>query len=126
MKEIEVMDLSQIQELFRVTDAGDSDKLRGYLHPDLSVTMLGVDGVDAPLDLDAYLAFIGAAIADREKRGERTDHIPTQVKIAGPLIAVRGYLRISAPGMPDAYHPYTDILKLRDGKIAEYNIAYQI
>jgi ketosteroid isomerase-like protein len=120
------MDLIQVQQFFRATDSGDADKLRDYLHPNVSVTMLGVDGADAPFRLSAYLQFIADSIVYREDRGERTEHIPTRVKIADDLIAVRGYLRITSPGQPDEYHPYTDILKLRDGKIAEYNIAYEI
>jgi hypothetical protein len=52
--------------------------------------------------------------------------VPTKVKIQGDLIAIRGYLRIISPGEPDAYLPFLDIQKLRDGKIAEYNIAFDI
>jgi hypothetical protein len=52
--------------------------------------------------------------------------VPTKIKIDGDLIAIRGHLRITAPGEADEYHPYMDILKLRDGKIAQYDIAYDI
>ena len=120
------MDLTRVQDLFRCTDDGDADGLRRYLHPDLRVTMIGVDGVAEPLDLPAYLRFVGEGIAYRKGRGERTEHVPTRVKIDGARIAVRGYLRIARAGEPDEYHPYFDIWKLRDGRIVEYDIAYDL
>ncbi len=120
------MDVSRIQDLFRCTDDGDADKLRGYLHADLQVTTIGVDGVDEPMDLPGYLRFLEESIAYRKDRGERTEHVPTGVKIDGQCIAVRGSLRITSASAPDEYHPYFDILKLREGKIAEYYIAYDI
>ncbi|MAG29862.1 MAG: hypothetical protein CL908_03090 [Deltaproteobacteria bacterium] len=120
------MDVKQLQDLFRATDDGDANKLRNYLHPELILTMIGVEGVDGPLDLPGYLQFLDSSIAYRKERGERTEHVPTKVKIQGDLIAIRGYLRIISPGEPDAYLPFLDIQKLRDGKIAEYNIAFDI
>jgi ketosteroid isomerase-like protein len=115
-----------IQEFFRVTDAGERERLREYLHPDVQVVLIGVEGVEEPMDRDGYLAFNEENIAFREARGERTEHVPTKQLIEGDYIAMRGYLRITSPAEPDEYHPYTDILKLRDGKIVEYNIAYDI
>jgi ketosteroid isomerase-like protein len=120
------MDATQIQEFFRSTDAGEQDELRNYLHADVRVAMIGVEGVDEPFDLGGYLRFLAASIAHRKSRGERTEHLPTRIKIDGDLIAIRGHLKITAPSQADEYHPYMDILKLRDGKIAEYNIAYDI
>jgi len=120
------MDVRQVQDLFRCTDDGDMDGLRAHLHPDLRVTMIGVEGVREPFDLPGYLRFLEQSIAYREGRGERTDHLPTRIKIDGERIAVRGQLRITSRGEPDEYHPYFDILELRDGRIIEYRIAYDI
>jgi ketosteroid isomerase-like protein len=120
------MDERQIQEFFRSTDAGEQDELRNYLHADVRVTLIGVEGVLEPFDLGGYLRFIAESIAHRKSRGERTEHVPTRIKIDGDRIAIRGHLRITAPGEADEVHPYMDILKLRDGKIAEYDIAYDI
>jgi ketosteroid isomerase-like protein len=120
------MNLVQVQHLFRCTDDGDAEGMCRFLHPDLRVTMIGVDGVAEPLDLAAYLRFHGDGIAYRKSRGERTEHVPTGVMIEGARIAIRGYLRITHPGEPDEYHPYFDIWKLRDGKIVEYNIVYDL
>ena len=120
------MDLKQVQDLFRATDDGDRGRLEEYLHPDLVLNMIGVDGVDAPLDRVAYLQFLEDSIAYRSSRQERTEHVPTHVKIAETVIAVRGFLKIEIAGEADQYHPYTDLLKLRDGQIVEYNIAYDI
>lgn len=120
------MDEKQVQDLFRATDDGDEERLRRYLHPELELRMIGVEGVEAPLDRSSYLRFLQASIAHRSERGERTEHVPVRVKIAGSTIAVRGYLRIVSKDAADAYHPYTDLWKLRDGQIVEYDIAYDI
>jgi ketosteroid isomerase-like protein len=120
------MDEKQIQDLFVATDDGDSERLRRHLHPELVVTMIGVEGVDAPLDRESYFRFLQESIAHRTARGERTEHVPTHVKIAGDTIAVRGYLRIVRKEDADEYHPYMDLLKLREGQIVEYNIAFDI
>ena len=42
------MDVKQMQDLFRATDDGDAQRLKLYLHPELELTMIGVEGVDAP------------------------------------------------------------------------------
>jgi ketosteroid isomerase-like protein len=118
------MDLASVQDLFRRTDDGDFEGLRRYLHPDLRVTMIGVDGVTEPLDLPAYLRFLDEGIAYRKGRGERTEHVPTKVRIDGGCIAVRGHLRIARASGPDEYHPYFDLWKLRDGQIVDYHIVY--
>ena len=120
------MDLKQVQELFFATDDGDAERLVGYLHPELVLNMIGVDGVDAPFDRESYFAFLKESIAYREGRGERTEHVPTHVQIEGETIAVRGYLRIASKEAADEYQPYMDLLKLRDGKIVEYNIAFGV
>jgi ketosteroid isomerase-like protein len=120
------MDVARIQDLFRATDDADADKLRDFLHPELQLTMIGVEGVDEPFDLPGYLRFLAESVAYRDDRGERTEHVPTKIKIDAECIAVRGHLRITSASEPDEYHPYFDILKLRDGKIVEYNIAYDI
>lgn len=120
------MDEKTIQEFFRATDDGDFEKLVKHLHPEVAVTMIGVEGVDTPFDLPSYLKFLEQNIAGRKGVGERTEHVPTHVKIDGACIAIRGYLRITSPDAADEYHPYTDILKLQDGRIREYNIAYDI
>ncbi len=120
------MDLMKIQDLFRATDEADADRLMRYLHSELVLNMVGVEGVEKPLDRPTYLAFLAESVRDREGRRERTEHLPTHVKIEGSVIAVRGFLKITCPDEPDAYHPYTDLLKLRDGQIVEYNIAYDI
>jgi ketosteroid isomerase-like protein len=120
------MDKKQIEDLFRATDDGDAERLCRYFHPDLVLTMLGVEGVDAPFDRPGYLRFLEESIAYRSGRGEQTEHVPTHVKIGDAMIAIRGLLRISSRDEADEYHPYTDLLKLRDGQIVEYNIAYDI
>ena len=120
------MDVSRMQDLFRCTDDGDAAKLREYLHPDLQLTGIGVDGIDGPIDLPSYLKFLAQSIAEHSARGERSEHVPTSIMIEGPYIAVRGQLRITSKTAPDEYYPYFDILKLRDGKIVEYNIAFGI
>ncbi len=120
------MDVKQVQELFVATDDGDFERLARFLHPDLVLHMIGVDGVDAPLDRESYLRFLEESIAYRAGRGERTEHVPAQVRIHENSIVVRGYLRITSKDIADEYHPYTDLLKLRDGQIVEYNIAYDI
>lgn len=120
------MDEKTIQEFFCATDDGDFERLRQHLHPELVVTTIGIEGVDEPFDLPSYLKFLEDNIAYRKDRGERTEHVPTHVKIDGAYIAIRGFLRITSPEAADEYHPYTDILKLRDGRIREYNIAYDI
>jgi hypothetical protein len=119
-------DVGDIQEFFRVTDDGVTDRLRDYLHPDLRVFTIGIEGVEEPMDREGYLKFTEEMIAFRKSRGERTEHVPTRVLIEESYIAMRGYLRITSQSEPDDYHPYMDILKLRDGKILEYNIAYDI
>ena len=88
--------------------------------------MIGVEGVAAAFDLAAYLKFLEESIAYRQGRGERTEHVPVRVKIDGSIVAIRGYLRITHRDEADEYHPYTDLWKLRDGRIVEYNIAYDI
>lgn len=120
------MELKQVQDLFFATDDGDAERLVTYLHPDLVLNMIGVDGVDAPLDRESYFGFLKESIAYREGRGERTEHVPAHVQIDGDTIAVRGYLRIASKEAADEYHPYMDLLKLRDGKIVEYNIAFGV
>jgi len=120
------MDLSRIQDLFRATDEGDAERLARYLHPELVLNMFGVEGVEKPFDLQGYLDFLAESIRYRKDRGEYTEHVPTHVKIEDSVVAVRGFLKITFPDEPDQYHPYTDLLKLRDGQIVEYNIAYDI
>jgi len=120
------MDEKTIQEFFRATDDVKLDQLRNYLHPELVVSTIGIEGVDAPFDLAGYLKFLEDNIAYRQDRGERTEHVPTHVKIGEAFIAIRGFLLITSPGAADEYHPYMDILKLQDGQIREYNIAYDI
>ncbi len=88
--------------------------------------MTGVEGIDTPLDLPGYLGFLAESVAYRSGWGERSEDVPTKIKIEGELIAVRGDLRITGAGEPDEYSPYLDILKLREGQIAEYNIAFDI
>ena len=120
------MDVKQIQEMFRAEDSGDVDTLRQFLHPDLVVNLIGVEEVDGPLSCDGFLRFLEHVVADRASRGERIEHIPSAVKIEGEFVAIRGLLRTCRPGEPDDFAPYMDLLKLRDGKIAEYNIAFDI
>ena len=120
------MDLMQIQEMFRATDAADGKRLCEYLHPDLVLRLVGVEGAEAPFDRPAYFRFLEESNADRRGRNERTEHIPTHVKIGRSVIAVRGFLKIEIPGEADQYHPFTDLLKLRDDQIVEYDIAYDI
>jgi hypothetical protein len=119
-------DAGDIQEFFRVTDAGETDRLRDYLHDDVRVVLIGVDGVDEPMGKADYLEFIRESIAHRTSRGERTEHIPTKQLIEDRYVALRGYLRIASSLGPDEYHPYMDILKFRDGRIVQYDIAYDI
>ncbi len=120
------MDLMEIQDLFRATDAADVDRLTRYLHPELVLNMVGVEGVEKPFDRPSYFEFLAESVRYREGRRERTEHLPTHVKIESSVIALRGFLKITFPDEPDQYHPYTDLLKLRDGQIIEYNIAYDI
>ena len=120
------MDEKAIQEFFRATDDGDFERMRSHLHPELVVTTIGIEGVDEPFDLPSYLKYLEDNIAYRSDRGERTEHVPTHVKIDGVCIVIRGFLRITSPGAADEYHPYTDLLKLRDGRIHDYNSAYEI
>jgi hypothetical protein len=120
------MDEKTIQEFFRYTDDADTARLERYLHPELVVSTIGIEGVDQPFDLPSYLKFLEENVAYRSERGERTEHVPTHVKIGGAFIAIRGYLKITSPEAADEYHRYTDVLKLQDGKIREYNIAYDI
>ena len=115
-----------MQSLFRATDSGDTEMLIEHLHPELVVNMMGVEGVEKPFDRSDYFAFLEESIEYRSGRGEHTEHVPTHVKIEKAVIAVHGFLKITFPDSPDEYHPYTDLLKLRDGKIVEYNIAYDI
>jgi len=121
-----MLDERQVQDLFRATDDADPERLCRYLHPEIVVTMIGVDGVDAPFDRDGYLRFLADSLAHRRDRGERTEHVPVQVMIGDATIVVRGYLRIISKVAADAYHPYTDLWKLRDGRIVEYDIAYGV
>ncbi|MBW2423233.1 MAG: hypothetical protein JRG86_03245, partial [Deltaproteobacteria bacterium] len=81
------MDERTIQGFFRATDDGDFEVLRKHLHPEVIVTMIGVEGVDAPFDLSSYLKFLEENIAGRQSVGERTEHVPTHVKIDGACIA---------------------------------------
>jgi ketosteroid isomerase-like protein len=118
------MDLVSVQDLFRRTDDGDFEGLRRYLHPDLRVTLVGVDGAKEPLDLPAYQRFLEASLAHRRGLGERTEHLPTKVKFDGAFVAIRGQLRIARAKGPDEYHPYFDLWRLRDGRIVDYQIVY--
>lgn len=123
------MDLKQIQDLFRATDKGDSQRLCKYIHPEVVLTMVGVEGVDAPFDRPGYFRFLEESIRYREGRNERTEHVPAHVKIEGSTIVVRGFLKIEkneSAEEADEYHPYTDVLKIRDGQIVEYDILYDI
>ena len=61
-------DVGDIQEFFRVSDAGETDRLGEYLHPDIRVILIGVEGVDEPMDKDGYLRFIHENVAYRESR----------------------------------------------------------
>lgn len=124
--EEDVVDVKQIQEMFRAEDAAEVDTVRQFLHPELVVNLIGVEEVDGPLGRDGFLRFLEHVFADRAGRGERIEHIPSVVKIEGDFVAIRGLLRTCCPGEPDQFTPYTDILKLRDGRIAEYNIAFGI
>jgi len=120
------VDVKQIQEMFRAEDSGDVDTLRQFLHPDLVVNLIGVEEADGSLGRDGFMQFLQHVVADRASRGERIEHIPSAVKVEGDFIAIRGVLRTCRPGEPDYFTPYMDLLKLRDGKIAEYNIAFDI
>jgi ketosteroid isomerase-like protein len=120
------VDVKQIQEMFRAEDSADADTVRQFLHPDLVVNLIGVEEADSPLSRDGFLSFLEHVVADRASRGERIEHIPSIVKIEGDFVAIRGLLRTCYPGEPDQFVPYMDILKLRDGRIAEYNIAFGI
>ena len=124
--EEDVVDVKQIQEMFRAEDAAEVDTVRQFLHPELVVNLIGVEEVDGPLGRDGFLRFLEHVFADRAGRGERIEHIPSVVKIEGDFVAIRGLLRTCCPGEPEQFTPYTDILKLRDGRIAEYNIAFGI
>ena len=120
------MDLLDFQDLFRATDEGNGERLSKYLHADLELNLPGVEGVDEPSDRQGYLAFLTESNRFREQRHERTEHLPTHIKIEGSFVAVRGFLKITLPAQPDQYHPYTDLLKLHQGQIIEYNIGYDI
>jgi ketosteroid isomerase-like protein len=120
------LDEKQIQDLFRATDEGDAERVSRCLHPDVVVTMIGVDGVDEPFDRAGYLRFLQESIAYRSGRGERTEHIPEKIRIGGTRVAIRGHLRITSPDAADDYHPYTDVWNLRDGRIVDYFIAYDL
>ena len=120
------MDVKQIQEMFRAEDSADVDTLREFLHPDLVVNLIGVEEAHSSLSRDGFMQFLQHVVADRASRGERIEHIPSAVKIEGDFVAIRGLLRTFRPGEPDDFAPYMDLLKLRDGRIAEYNIAFDI
>jgi len=121
-----MVDVKQIQDMFRAEDSADVGTLRRFLHPDLVVNLIGVEEADSPLDLEGFLRFLEHVVADRASRGERIEHIPSAVKIEGNFVAVRGLLRTCFPKEPDRFVPYVDILRLKDGRIAEYNIAFGI
>lgn len=108
------------QEYFRALDALEIDRLCSeYLDRDLTVYIIGVEGVDAPLNRDQFLEVVkGGNTGD-----QAVVHIPGIVKSQGNLAFVDGYLRVSAPGQPDNYGKFSDYFKFRDGKIYEYNIC---
>lgn len=114
------MDDAFFQEYFRALDSLEIDRLcNEYLHPALTVYIIGVEGVDTPLNRDQFLEVV--------KGGNSGDHavihIPGIVKSQGNLAFVDGYLKVSAPGQADNYGKFTDYFKFRDGKIYEYNIC---
>lgn len=114
------MDDAFFQEYFRALDSLEVDSLcNEYLHKDLTVYIIGVEGVDTPLNRDQFLEVV--------KGGNSGDqaviHIPGIVKSQANLAFVDGYLKVSAPGKADNYGKFTDYFKFRDGKIYEYNIC---
>ena len=114
------MDEAFFQEYFRVLDSLEMDALNDrYLHPNLTVYIIGVEGVDEPLNREQFLEVVKAG----NSGGQAVLHIPGIVKSQGNLAFVDGYLKISRLGSADNYDKFTDYFKFRDGKIYEYNIC---
>ena len=114
------MDDAFFQEYFRTLDSLEVDTLcNEYLHPDLTVYIIGVEGVDFPLNRDQFLEIVKGGNAG----DQAVIHIPGIVKSQGSLAFVDGYLKVSTPGRADHYGKFTDYFKFKDGKIHEYNIC---
>lgn len=114
------MDDAFFQEYFMALDSLEIDALcNEYLHPDLTVYIIGVEGVDAPLNRDQFLEIVRSG-----NSGEQSViHIPGIVKSQGNLAFVDGYLKVSVPDRADNYSKFTDYFKFKGDKIYEYNIC---
>ena len=122
------MDVESFQDMFRVLDQVDGSSLRNdYLHPDMVVNVLGVEGLDAPLTRDQFISFLHESKNYRDERGESFAHIPSLVKVQGNMAFVDGLLLLTYPEAVDEYQKYTDFFKLQDDRIIEYNlVSYQL
>ena len=114
------MDSKYFQAYFAALDSLQTEELcMRYLHDDLRVFVIGVQGVDSPLDREQFLQLVESGHSDSQS----VLHIPGIVKSEGNLAFVDGYLKTSIAGQPDHYGKFTDYFKFTDGKIVEYNIC---
>ena len=114
------MDVKYFQEYFVALDSLQVEELcEIYLHEDLKVFIIGVDGVKSPLDRTQFLDLVRSGHSDTHS----VVHIPGIVKSEGNLAFVDGYIKTSFTDQPDLYGKFTDYFKFSGGKILEYNIC---
>ena len=115
-----MLDAKYFQEYFVALDSLQKEELcNRYLHDQLRVFVIGVEGVESPLDRVQFLELVGTGHSDSQS----VVHIPGIVKSEGNLAFVDGYLRTSIAGQPDHYGKFTDSFKFKDDRIIEYNIC---
>ena len=114
------MDTKYFQDYFLALDSLQTQELcEKYLHEELLVFVIGVEGVDSPLNREQFLELVETG----HSKSQSVLHIPGIIKFEGALAFVDGYLKTSVAGQPDHYGKFTDYFKFADGKIVEYNIC---
>ena len=114
------MNVKYFQDYFTALDTLQRDLLcDSYLHDELKVFVIGVEGVVSPLDREQFFELVETGHSDTHF----VVHIPGIVRSEGNLAFVDGYLRTSTDGQPDHYGKFTDYFKFKDNKIVEYNIC---
>lgn len=114
------MDAKYFQGYFVALDSLQVEELCDvYLHKDLRVFIIGVEGVVSPLDRAQFLDLVQTGHSDSHS----VIHIPGIVKSEGNLAFVDGYIKTSFVDQPDLYGKFTDFFKFSDGEIMEYNIC---
>ena len=95
------MDKMQFQTMFKAIDQSDMERIEPFLHPELTVHMLGVEGQEAPLDKQGLLEYFKKVMKDRKSQGGTVQHVPSWIVIQENLASVHGTVRSTFPDVPE-------------------------